>query len=165
MAGDGAIFFMEALAETEALILANNPGRLVEFGRTATVPDARAMIARISSRKLRKSTMQPAPFNELVRKPDTGPGGTEVTLELVFFEAPPILAGAISRINEFMDATNTNRIFRRGVIGLRLNRRPDLNVIPTAGKGYKITEFYAHTDLQYSVTTATLKLESAGSEA
>ena len=158
--GKLSIFRMTDTTDTEDNITDDK----VEFDDDAAVPDNRSGLVSFTPVLSRTSTDNPAPFQEIARKPDTGFAGNRYSLNVFFDESDGNRALAIAKLRDF--ETQQNFIkgkFREGRIGLRNDYRPEFNVIPDNTAGYKLISFELTQELlHHTIIYGTIILEFSG---
>jgi len=102
----------------------------------------------------RTQTMNPLPFEDEARKPDTGFSGTRYTLELMFYDLQSAgLHPDITKIRTWMREPQINDDFHEGLIGIRNDFERNYNLVPVEGAGFRIIDFH----LQHVLKTPTIK--------
>ena len=132
-------------------------------------------IASIKPMISRFRTANPAPYSEESKKPDTGFSGIRLEVRLLMREVQiytpqgqtskeTIRTRLISRLGRWFSEPNHLRgAFREGRIGVRIDARPEFNLVPKIDSGYKLTHFEVMHELKYAPTpTAYLILEHSG---
>jgi len=138
----------------------------VEFSGDAVTPDAKSRIISLDPVLGRTPTENPAPFQEIARKPDTGFGGARYVASVWFDRSGGIPQG-LSRIASW--ATEPNAIsgkYRNGRFGIRDDFLGILDLVPDNSAGFKIESFSPHYRTRNpDVITAEITLEFSGDAA
>lgn len=161
MGGKFVIFRMTNSGDRENNISTDK----VEFDGDAQVPDGKSGLVSFSPVISRNPTENPAPFQQVARKPDTGFSGNRYTLHVVFDESDGNSAGAIAKIRDWMSEDNFVRsTFREGRFGIRNDYRPEFNLTPNNDAGYKLLHFETSQDLlHHTIVRGVIILEFSGS--
>ena len=102
----------------------------------------------------RTQTMNPLPFEDEARKPDTGFSGTRYTLELVFQDMQSEgTHSVITKIQKWMREPQINDNYHEGKIGIKNDFERNYNLIPEELAGFKIVDF----QLRHALNTPTIK--------
>ena len=157
--GKLAIFRMTNTTDTESNISADK----VEFDEGAMIPDSRSGIVSFSPVMSRTPTENPAPFQEIARKPDTGFGGNRYTIQ-VFFDEEFGNSSAIAKIRDWHSEENAIKgKFKEGRFGIRNDYRPEYNLTPNNDAGYKLIHFETSQELLHrTMVRGTIILEFSG---
>ena len=159
--GKLVIFRMTDTTDTEDTITDDK----VEFDGDAQVPDEKSGVISFAPVLSRTQTENPAPFQEISRKPDTGFAGIRYTLQLFFDESDGEAEG-IQRIRNWYREENATSDFREGLFGIRNDYRPEFDLTPSSNAGYKLIHFELNQELLHSkLVRATLILEFSGDPA
>lgn len=136
----------------------------IEMEGDAEIPDNTCKFKTFKPIMSRFKTSNPAPFSEMIVKPDTGYSGTQYQLNVLFDER----AGrslAITKFRDWLAESNTVRgKFRHGRIGVRNNYRPEFDLTPNNGSGYKLVYFELFQDLAVNYLIPGLAILEHGGE-
>lgn len=136
----------------------------IEFDGDASVPDGKGGLISFNPVMSRTPTENPAPFQQVSRKPDTGFGGNRYTINVVFDESDGNRAGGIAKLRDWLAEDNASSVFREGRFGIRNDYRPEFNLTPRNDAGYKLIHFDTSQELVYrTITHAVIILEFSGS--
>ena len=111
-------------------------------------------------------TDNPAPYQDITRKPDTGSGGGRYILR-AYMEDPSPGSGtpipALQRLVSWQKTDNTSDSYRHGLIGFQNDYRPEFDVVPSADTGYKLMEVAVEQDMTYpGMVVVVLTLDLGG---
>ena len=103
----------------------------------------------------RTQTMNPLPFEDEARKPDTGFSGTRYTLELIFQDLQTTngVHPDIKKIRDWMRENQISDDFHEGKIGIQNDFERNYNLVPEETAGFKIVDF----QLRHALNTPTIK--------
>ena len=157
--GKLTIFRMTDTTDTENNISADK----VEFDGDAQIPDSRSGTVSFSPVMSRTPTENPAPFQEIARKPDTGFSGNRYTLQ-VFFDEEFGKSLAIAKIRDWHSEENAIKgKFKEGRFGIRNDYRPEYDLTPNNDAGYKLIHFETTQELVFhKMVRGTIVLEFSG---
>lgn len=157
-------------------IIGVDSSEIIHFGSVDIItdddekePDGNSYIMGMKFSARRVDTDNPLPQTNKVNNPDTGFGGTTITLNLLFDQTNSSDAIALG-INKLIAWTNNDNdietvegSFRFGRFGIRDDRHSDLNVNPTKTQGVKIVSFDFDEDYTfYGQIQAVLVLRISG---
>ena len=154
-----SLFWMTETTDTEDTITTNK----IEFDGDANTPDNKSGLISFRTTPKKTDTSNPAPFQEIARKPDTGFSGLRYILN-VYFDEQIGQAKAIATLRDWSIVDNTiPQKFREGRIGLRNNYRPEFNLTPDNTAGFKIISFDIDQNIAFnSVVKGIIILEFSG---
>lgn len=155
---------------TEAYI---NDAYKIEAEGDAQAPDAYTGFSSVHPVMSRFRTANAAPYSEESKKPDTGFSGLRLEIRLLLRETTlrtegnekvAIKSRVVKRLGRWFSEPNHLRgAFREGRIGIRIDTRPEYNLVPTIDSGYKLTHFEVMHELKFDPTpTIFLILEHSG---
>lgn len=134
----------------------------VEFNGDAAEPDAKSWVSSLRPVLGRTPTENPAPFLEIVRKPDTGFGAARYALDMLFDRSAGIPDG-YSRIKTWItEAGAIAGKFRNGRFGIR-DDYLGVSLTPDNDAGFKLASFEPVLDMRFrDYIRATLTVEFSG---
>ena len=161
-----ALFWMTAAADTEDL-LADDQKILFNDPAVSRFPNR---CYKVQPRDARSIPDNKVPFFERTEKQDAGFAGTGITLYLRFYEGAVDSMGnraqnaGFQRLLSWARQKNTvPGVFRRGRVGLRMDIRPEYDIVPTVDRGYLIADVAVEYEFRYkNIVDVTARLLNAG---
>ena len=131
----------------------------VVFGGNSTT----ANIVSINAVMSRTPTANSAPAQNIARKPDTGFAGTQIILQVLFYEGDVTAPEIATLRNWYIQDGAIAGSFKNGRFGIKNDYRPEFNLDPGNGAGYKLVHFEVNQELKHNdFVPGTIILEFSG---